>query len=141
MTFHNLRGYDSHLIFCELYKFDVKIDVIPNGPEKYMTFIDIVFIDSVQFMKPHLDKLVKNLGNNDFKYFTEEFDSKNLELLTLSGPQGFTWSKSCHFSKYYYLWGAKQLVVVPISIRLLVSKKFLGTPMSLSSLKVNCTDF
>ena len=28
---HNLRGYDSHLIFCELNKFDVKISVIPNG--------------------------------------------------------------------------------------------------------------
>ena len=31
ITFHNLRGYDSHLIFCELNKFDVKISVIPNG--------------------------------------------------------------------------------------------------------------
>ena len=25
-----------------------------------------------------LDKLVKNLSNNDFKYLTEEFGSKNL---------------------------------------------------------------
>ena len=38
VIFHNLRGYDSHLIFCELDKFDVKIDVIPNGLEKYMAF-------------------------------------------------------------------------------------------------------
>ena len=38
VIFHNLRGYDSHLIFCELNKFDVKIDVIPNRLEKYMTF-------------------------------------------------------------------------------------------------------
>ena len=38
VIFHNLRGYDSHLIFCELNKFDVKINVIPNGLEKYMTF-------------------------------------------------------------------------------------------------------
>ena len=35
---HNLRGYDSHLIFNELKNFDVKIDVIPNGLEKYMAF-------------------------------------------------------------------------------------------------------
>ena len=35
---HNLRGYDSHLIFNELDKFDVKISVIPNGLEKYMAF-------------------------------------------------------------------------------------------------------
>ena len=39
VIFHNLRGYDSHLIFNELKKFDVKIDVIPNGYEKYMAFI------------------------------------------------------------------------------------------------------
>ena len=38
VIFHNLRGYDSHLIFNELDRFDVKISVIPNGLEKYMTF-------------------------------------------------------------------------------------------------------
>ena len=37
IIFHNLRGYNSHLIFCELNKFDVKINVIPNGLEKCMT--------------------------------------------------------------------------------------------------------
>ena len=37
IIFHNLKGYDSHLIFRELNKFDVKISVIPNGLEKYMT--------------------------------------------------------------------------------------------------------
>ena len=38
VIFHNLRGYDSHLIFNELTKFDVKTKVIPNGLEKYMAF-------------------------------------------------------------------------------------------------------
>ena len=38
VIFHNLRGYDSHLIFDELNKFDVKIDVIPNRSETYMEF-------------------------------------------------------------------------------------------------------
>ena len=38
VIFHNLRVYDSHLIFCELDNFDVKINAIPNGLEKYMTF-------------------------------------------------------------------------------------------------------
>ena len=41
----------------------------------------LVFIDSMQFMNFSLDKLVKNLSQNDFKYLTEEFGSKNLELL------------------------------------------------------------
>ena len=79
-----MRGYDSHLIFNELDKFDVKIKVIPNGLEKYMAFFlnkNLVFIDSMQFMNSSLDKLVKNLSDNDFKYLTEEFGSKNLELL------------------------------------------------------------
>ena len=38
VLFNNLRSYDSHLIFCELNKFDVIIDVIPNLLEKYMAF-------------------------------------------------------------------------------------------------------
>ena len=38
VIFHNLTNYDSHLIFNELDKFDVKIKVIPNGLEKYMAF-------------------------------------------------------------------------------------------------------
>ena len=38
VIFHNLKGYDSHLIFRELHKFDVNINVIPNGLEKYMAF-------------------------------------------------------------------------------------------------------
>ena len=38
IIFHNLRGYDSHLIFWELNKLDVKINLIPNGLEKYMAF-------------------------------------------------------------------------------------------------------
>ena len=39
VTFHNLGGYESHLIFYEHKKFDVKIDVIPDGLEKYMAII------------------------------------------------------------------------------------------------------
>ena len=33
-----MRGCDSHLIFNELDKLDVKISVIPNGLEKHMAF-------------------------------------------------------------------------------------------------------
>ena len=76
VIFHNLRGYDSHLIFNELDKFDVKIDVIPDGLEKCMAYFlnkNLVFIDSMKFMNFSLDKLVKNLSEEDFKYLVEEF--------------------------------------------------------------------
>ena len=41
VIFHNLRGYDSHLVFCKLKNFDEKIDVIPNRLKKYMAFFKI----------------------------------------------------------------------------------------------------
>ena len=49
VIFQDLRGYDSHLIFCELNKFDMKIDVIPNRLEKKGNFLNknLVFIDSM----------------------------------------------------------------------------------------------
>ena len=86
--FYNLRGYGSHLIFDELKNVDVKINVIPNGLEKYMAFIlnkKLVFIDSMQLMNSSHEKLVKNLLDNYFKYLTEEFGSKNSELLKPNG--------------------------------------------------------
>ena len=64
VIFHNLKGYDSHLIFSELHKFNLKVDVIPNGIAKYMAFFlgrDLVFIDRMQFMNSNLDKHFKNL--------------------------------------------------------------------------------
>ena len=84
IMFHNLKGYHSHLIFCEHKNFDVKISVIPNSLEKYMAFFlnkNLVFIGSISFMNSNLDKLVKNLSDEDFKYLVEEFGSENLELL------------------------------------------------------------
>ena len=72
--FHNLRGYDSHLITQKIGKFNVKISVIPNGLEKYMAFTinkNLVFIDSMQFMNSGLDTLVKNLSEMDFKYLSQ----------------------------------------------------------------------
>ena len=61
--FHNLKGYDSHLIFKELSKFNIKISVIPNGLKKYVAFTvnkNLFFIDSMQFMSSSLDSLVEN---------------------------------------------------------------------------------
>ena len=58
VIFHNLRGYDSHLIIKEISKFDVKGSVTSNELEKYMAFTidkNLVFGDSMQFMNSSLD--------------------------------------------------------------------------------------
>ena len=58
VIFHKLRGCNSHLIMQEISKFDVKVNVIPNGLEKCMAFTtdkNFVFIDSMQFMNSSPD--------------------------------------------------------------------------------------
>ena len=84
VIFHNLKRYDSHVTFHKLEKLDVKTDVIPNRLEKYETFMinkNLIFIDSMEVMNSSLEKVVKNLSDVDFKYLTQEYASKHLELL------------------------------------------------------------
>ena len=88
IIFHNLGGYESHLIMQEIGKFDVKVNVIPNGLEKYMAFRvnkSLVFIDKLQFMNSSLDSLVNNLSDNDFKHLPEEFSGEFLKLVKQKG--------------------------------------------------------
>ena len=102
VIFHNLKGYDSHLIFKELGKFNnVKISVIPNGLEKYMAFTinkNLVFIVSMQFMNSSLDSLVKNLMGEDFKYLSEEFSGEYLKLVKEKGIYPYEYMDS--FKKF-----------------------------------------
>ena len=58
----------------ELGEIDLKINVIPNGLEKYMIFTinnKLRFIDSFQFLSSWLNSLVKNLGKDDFKCLSQ----------------------------------------------------------------------
>ena len=59
----------------------------------------------MQLMNFSLQKLVKNLSDNDFKYSTEEFGSKNLELLKqkVVYPYESTWAVLKDFLKKNYL--------------------------------------
>ena len=78
-------------------KFNVKISVIPNGLEKYMAFAinrNLVFIDSMQFMKLILDSLVKNLVDKDFKYLSEEYNSEYLRLVKEKGVYPYEYMDS-----------------------------------------------
>ena len=83
VVFHNLKNNDSHLIMQEVGTFNLKINVIPNGLEKYMSFNindKLSFIDSFQFLSSSLDSLVNNLSKDDFKDLSQDFNNV-LDLL------------------------------------------------------------
>ena len=44
-----------------------------------------IFIDSFQFLSSSLDGSVENFGKHDFKYFSQEFDTKALDLVKQEG--------------------------------------------------------
>ena len=63
-VFHNLKNYDSHFIRQELGKFNLKINAIPNGLEKYMNFSinnKLSFIDTFEFLSFSLDNLLEKV--------------------------------------------------------------------------------
>ena len=49
----------------------------------------------MKFMNSSLDKLVKNLSDDDFKYLTEKFGSENLELLKQKGAYDYEYMDIC----------------------------------------------
>ena len=68
----------------EINKFDVKLIVVLNGLEKCMAFTinkNLFFIDSMQLMDSSLNKLVKILSDNVFRYLSEEFSGGVSELV------------------------------------------------------------
>ena len=88
IIFHNLKGYDSHLIMNVINEFGVNICVIPNGLEKYVAFTvnkNLVFIDSKQFMNSSLEKLLKNLSDNYFKHLSKQFNPEQIKLVKQKG--------------------------------------------------------
>ena len=55
---------------------------------------NLLFIDSMQFMNSSLDKIVKNLVDEDFKYLVKEFGSENLEILKQKGAYPYEYLNS-----------------------------------------------
>ena len=84
IIFHNLQGYNGHIIFKELSIFNVDISVIPKSIDKYMSIIlnrHITFIDPQQFYNCSLDTLASNLNNEDVKHLISESGIDKLEIL------------------------------------------------------------
>ena len=68
----------------ELNKFNLKLNVIPNGLEKYLRFSinnKLIFIDSFQFRSSSFDSLVRNLIKDGSKYLSQEFENNVLDLI------------------------------------------------------------
>ena len=84
IIFHNLQGYDGHIIFKELNNLDVGIAIIPKCIDKYISIIvnrHITFVDSLKFYNGSLNTLASNLNNEDFKHLTSEFGIDKLKIL------------------------------------------------------------
>ena len=70
IVFHNLRGYDAHLIFQMVKREHGKINVITNNSEWYISFDvgRLKFLDSMQFLSCDLNKLGERLSDDQFKH-------------------------------------------------------------------------
>jgi hypothetical protein len=99
VVFHNLRGYDSHLIIKEAWRMQKdEISVIPNSTEKFMSFKvgKLRFIDSFQFMGTSLEKLAENLKSPEgdayqhFHAMKREYP-EHYELLCQKGHYPYEW--------------------------------------------------
>ena len=78
----------------ELSKFNFKTNVTPNGLKNYLSSSSNSKLNVFQFLSSSLDSLVKNLDRDDFKCFSQEFDSDQQDLVKQKG-----------FSPYEYMSG------------------------------------
>ena len=63
VIFHNLKGYDGHLLMQAMVRVRGEIKCIPTNTKKYISFSlgNLRFVDSVNFLLSSLEKLVKGI--------------------------------------------------------------------------------
>ena len=114
------------LIMQELGKFNLKINVIPNGSEKYMSSSinnKLNFIGSFQFLSSSLDCLVKNLSKGDFKYLSQEFDNNVLDLIKQKAFYPYDYMSD--FEKFKEELPSKEKFYSPITDRKISEKEYI----------------
>ena len=72
IVFHNLRGYDAHLIFQKIKRRHCKIDVILNNSEQYISF-NVGCLYSMQFLSCSLEKLAAQLNDDQFTHLKASY--------------------------------------------------------------------
>ena len=97
VVFHNLRGYDSHLLMQAISMVEGKVTCIPNNTEKYISFSlgQLRFIDSAQFLLAPLDKLVAANPPETFQITAQyEPTQQRRELLLRKGVYPYEYMDS-----------------------------------------------
>ena len=97
VVFHNLRGYDSHLLMQAISRVEGRVSCIPNNTEKYISFSlgQLRFIDSAQFLLASLDKLVAANRPEAFKITAQyEPDHRKRQLLMRKGVYPYEYMAS-----------------------------------------------
>ena len=80
-SIHSFSNYDCHVFFksfVDLKKHEVKFNIIPKTNQEYivLNYGCIRFIDSYRILSEKLDKLSKNLDEDDFKNLKKEVPDK-----------------------------------------------------------------
>ena len=125
VVFHNLRGYDSHLIIQNLGETlktmnDYELEVIPTNTQQYLSFtikkkfipfnenknLKIRFIDSLQHMPDSLENLANNLPYEKkietIKHFKNlGYSDDDIKLVTKKGIFAYDWNDS--IEKFNYI--------------------------------------
>ena len=85
VIFHNVKGYDSHLIrqYVSREYAPNSIDVIPTTSEKFLSFQigSLRFLDSLEFLTASLDTLVQSLaadGRDKFSHTARHYPGYEL---------------------------------------------------------------
>lgn len=88
VVFHNLKGYDSHLILNELGSVASQISCIAKNSEQYTSFntTQLKFIDSLAFLQASLDKVSMSMVDEQFVETRKE--CKNEEEFRLLRKKG-----------------------------------------------------
>jgi len=96
IIFHNLKGYDSHLIFKAFMTLGIsnkdKLKCIPQNSEKFISFSynTYRFLDSISFLNDSLDNLVSNLDDEQKINLKEHFKNR-FDLVNKKGSFPYDW--------------------------------------------------
>ena len=85
---------------------------------------NLVFNDSMQFMNSSLDKLVKNLLDEDLEYLVEKFGSRNLELLKKKSAYPYEYMNSSERFNEEKLPARKHFIALQKMVKLVMMVKY-----------------